>query len=163
GAAALAGLTLLECGVPPSDTAVQKAAQAIRDGAGLIQATYTLATAILFLDRLYGAAPQELLPRLTDAERALAAQKERDRKLIRSFALRLMAGQDSEGFWGYGRKGRPVTKAEEEHVLAEANAGRIPNQHLFYTNLSNSQFAALGLWAARRHGVPVRPALSAVA
>src|SRR5262249_48297845 len=55
------------------------------------------------------------------------------------------------------------SKTEEEQILAEANAGRTSAIKLFYTNLSNSQFAALALWAARRHGVPVRPALTLVA
>jgi hypothetical protein len=160
GATALAGLTLLECGVSPDDPAVQKAAQSIRDGADQIHATYTLATAILFLDRLHANIPHTDGARLNVGERSTQAKKGRDRDLIRSFALRLMACQDVGGFWGYGRK---VTKDEEEKTLQKVTAGQFAGEKLYYKNLSNSQFAALALWAARRHGVPVRPALQAVA
>jgi hypothetical protein len=160
GATALAGLTLLECGVPAEDDAVRRAAQTIRDGAGQIHATYTLATAILFLDRLHANPPLASTARANEAERAHKANRDKDRELIRSFALRLMTCQDQGGFWGYGR---PVSREEEEKTLQTLREGRIPGAQLGYKNLSNSQFAALALWAARRHGVPVRPALERVA
>ncbi len=160
GATALAGLTLLECGVSPDDAAVQGAAQTIRDGAGQVHATYALATAILFLDRLHANIPHTDGTRLNEGERSTQAKKERDRDLIRAFALRLMTCQDAGGFWGYGRR---VSKAEEDATLQKAKAGQFAGEKLGYTTLSNSQFAALALWAARRHGVPVRPSLEAVA
>jgi hypothetical protein len=162
GALALAGLTLLECDVPREDTSVQLAAQTIRAGADRIHATYTLATAILFLDRLQvGNEPALVLVRKSQSERSNQNTAVDDRDLIRSLALRLMARQDVGGFWGYGLP--RVIKDEEEETFKLALAGKTPDKKLGYSNLSNSQFAALALWAAKRHGVPVRPALAAVA
>jgi hypothetical protein len=160
GAIALAGLTLLECGVAPDDPAVQRAAEAIRDAASLIHATYALAAAILFLDRLHMKVPDVDGTRLREVVGSTKAQEDRDGELIRSFALRLMSCQDQGGFWGYGR---PVSREQEEKTFQKVKNGNFGGLRLDYKNLSNSQFAALALWAARRHGVPVRPALQAVA
>ncbi len=80
GFTALPGLTLLECGVPPSDPIIQQAAQFVRSKATQLDRTYELALAILFLDRLGDPA---------------------DKKLIQTFALRLIAGQSATGGWGY--------------------------------------------------------------
>jgi hypothetical protein len=97
--AALPGLTLLECGVPASDEHVRKAAKYVRDRVGSMGAghsTYTYALSILFLDRLGDDA---------------------DRPLIRSLALRLIAGQRPDGGWTYDvpKRGR---KAEEQLMHA---------------------------------------------
>src|SRR5262249_53537206 len=72
GCTALPALTLLECGLPATDPAVQKAAAYVRNASGTLVTTYDLALAILFLDRLNDPA---------------------DRKLIRTLAFRLVAGQ----------------------------------------------------------------------
>ncbi len=80
---ALAALTLLECDVPKTDPVVQKAAAYLR---GLeasprkLQPTYDVALALLFLDRLGDA---------------------RDADLIRTLALRIVAGQRASGGWNY--------------------------------------------------------------
>src|SRR6516164_8842765 len=52
GMTSLAAVTLLECDVAPSDSAVQKAAEFVRDEAIPSTATYVVALAIIFLDRL---------------------------------------------------------------------------------------------------------------
>jgi hypothetical protein len=80
GYAALPGLTLLECGVGAADPAVQKAATFVRGRCPKLTATYDLALAILFLDRL---------------------GDPKDRELIRTLALRLVAGQLPSGGWVY--------------------------------------------------------------
>lgn len=80
GLAALPALTLLECGVPPLDPLVQKAAQFIRWKAAKLEGTYELALSVLFLDRLGD--PQ-------------------DNFLIQVLAMRLVAGQTATGGWGY--------------------------------------------------------------
>jgi hypothetical protein len=82
GYAALPGLTLLECDVPASDPAVQRTARFLRSYAARtkLDATYELALAILFLDRL---------------------GDPKDEKIIQVFALRLIAGQSATGGWGY--------------------------------------------------------------
>jgi hypothetical protein len=82
GYAALPGLTLLECGVSAKDPAVLKAARYVRFNAPTLnnKTTYQLSLAILFLDRL---------------------GDPKDRKLIRTMALRLVAGQNAAGGWDY--------------------------------------------------------------
>src|SRR5690242_17984538 len=52
GATALAGLALLVADAPPTDPAVQKAAQAVREQSPKATATYVLSLMIMFLDRL---------------------------------------------------------------------------------------------------------------
>jgi hypothetical protein len=95
GYAALAGLTLLECGVPPTDPAVLKAARFVRFNASTLAKTYELSLAVLFLDRL---------------------GNPRDRKLIQTLALRLIAGQNSSGGWTYDC---PLLKAPDEYALLQ--------------------------------------------
>ena len=80
GATALAGLTLLECGEAADSPAVKKAAARVR-AAGLGETkTYSLALAVLFLDRLGHAA---------------------DTPLIESMLVLLLAGQNAAGGWSY--------------------------------------------------------------
>jgi hypothetical protein len=168
GATALAGRTLLECGAKRDDPAVLKAAQAVRANATTCHDTYSLALAILFLDRL---------------------GEPRDVALIESMAVRLLAGQDSAtGGWGYEC---PEVSAEEvrrleAHVRRPAGAGpaapvegrrtsndlhpAIKNQLSLLSRSPpvavpdggdncNTQFAALALWTARRYGIPVSKAI----
>ncbi len=80
GLAALPGLTLLECGVPADDRFVQKAAAFVRTNAPRNHATYEIALAILFLNRL---------------------GDKKDEALIRTLGLRLVAGQMMTGGWTY--------------------------------------------------------------
>jgi hypothetical protein len=49
---ALADLTLAECGTPPQDSAIQKAAGAVRRALPGMTSAYALAASILLLDRL---------------------------------------------------------------------------------------------------------------
>jgi hypothetical protein len=169
GATALAGRTLLECGAKRDDPAVVKAAKAVRAAVVTCHDTYSLALAILFLDRL---------------------GEPRDIALIESMAVRLLAGQDSTtGGWGYDC---PEVSAEEArrleaHVRGPAGTdpavppeGRRTSNDLppaIKKQLSllvkaprvavpdggdncNTQFAALGLWTARRYGIPVNKAIA---
>src|SRR6185437_6212174 len=78
GYAALAGLTLLECGLPPEDPTVKKAYRFVKFNSTKLNHTYELSLALLFLDRLGSS---------------------KDRKLIQTLALRLIAGQNSAGGW----------------------------------------------------------------
>jgi hypothetical protein len=80
GYAAFVGLALYEVGVPGNDPALIEAAALVRKRAPKSEDTYDIALAILFLDRL-GAAS--------------------DDTLIRSLALRILAGQTSQYGWGY--------------------------------------------------------------
>lgn len=80
GYAVLPGLTLLECGVPPRDPIIQQAARYLRAKARKLDTTYELSLGLLFLDRL---------------------GDPKDKKIIQTFALRLIAGQSATGGWGY--------------------------------------------------------------
>jgi hypothetical protein len=85
GHTSLAALALLESEVNPRDPQIQKAAAFVRSKWATIDATYDLALAILFLDKLSD--PKEKTPK--------------DRALIQTFALRLIAGQTTTGGWSY--------------------------------------------------------------
>ena len=172
GATALAGLTLLECKVSPTDSAVVKAAELVRRASVDLTHTYSISLSIVFLDRLGDPA---------------------DVPLIESLAVRLMAGQDSTGGWGYNCP--PIVESEVRRLTAtlgdrvgkvdprDPPAKRTPKdlspeitQQIGQLNRvqfepsgikggdnSNTQFAALGLWVARRHGMPVDDACDRLA
>jgi hypothetical protein len=179
GATALAGLTLVECGVRPGDKAVSKALAAVRaDSVGLSD-TYSLALSILFLDRVDDPA---------------------DVPLIESMAVRLLAGQGFTGGWAYScpppnalemrrlmasvrrvnelkarrelpklpPKGGRTVKDLPKEIRARLDligrvgpVGRNPSDTVGGDN-SNTQFATLGLWVSRRYGLPVQKALQRV-
>jgi hypothetical protein len=121
----LLGLTLLECGVPRNDPAVRRMADLVRARHDLDR-TYELSLAILFLDRLGDPL---------------------DDGLIRTFARRLVDGQNQSGSWWYTCFRRPAA------LPTRSVSPRRPpvRSHPPYDN-SNTQFAVLGLWVAQRHG-----------
>jgi hypothetical protein len=80
GATALAGLTLLECGVKADDKAVKDAAQTCRKVALTTLYTYSLSLIVLFLDRL---------------------DRPEDAPLIEAMIVNLLAGQNGAGGWDY--------------------------------------------------------------
>jgi hypothetical protein len=177
GATALAGLTLLECGVPPSDPALKKAAEAVRKASVDLTHTYSLALSVLFLDRI---------------------GEEVDVPLIESLTVRLLAGQNADGGWHYQCPAVPETEARRLTSLlkerAELNATapsptavdttRVDRQRKLTSEIqeqiarinrntenkpergtddnSNTQFAVMALWVARRHGLPTDSALMLV-
>jgi hypothetical protein len=104
GYAALSGLTLLECKTPAADGDVQKLARTVRAEAASETRTYELALSILFLDRLGDA---------------------RDRPLIQTMALRLIAGQNASGGWTYHN---PIlSERDSKTLLAFLNPYRRTN------------------------------------
>lgn len=181
GATALAGLTLLECGVGARDPAVEKAAAAVRKASISCRHTYSLSLAIMFLDRLGDVS---------------------DEHLIQSMAVRLIAGQNGQGGWTYECPGLnpneqrwlSTHKSQQNELRTKAdpadNDAKTPVHHpiprmskeiqaqlarmsaqmiqsgaarAFPADNSNTQFATLALWVARRHGVPVESSLERVA
>ena len=148
GFASLPGLTLLECGVPANDPAVQHAAKLVRAEAGELgrnsRATYQLALAILFLDRL---------------------GEYQDEALIQYLALCLIGGQHSDGGWIYTCP--ELDKKEAAQMLALLAEPRRTLQDWHKAAVkgrafapggwdnSNTQFAVLALWVAQRHQVPI--------
>jgi hypothetical protein len=98
GYAALPGLAMLECGVPLQDPVIQQAAAFVRAKAPKTTETYDIGMAILFLDSLDDPA---------------------DKKLIQILALRLIAGQNRAGGWGY--ECPFMDKAEQNQLLEFLN------------------------------------------
>jgi hypothetical protein len=170
GLSAMAGLTLLECGVKADDPVVQKAAAFVRGLCPSLNETYDLALAILFFDRL------------GDSQ---------DRERIGQLALRLAAGQTPQGGWNYTC---PVLSAPDQEELLEVlrdlrgeDRGTVLARHPGLSaklrrlavlqpterrkgsyfrgggDNSNTQFALLGLWTARRYDLPLEPSLALVA
>jgi hypothetical protein len=180
GMTSLAALALLECGVPANDASIQGAATYVRRAAVAEEQTYSLALAILFLDRL---------------------GEEPDVALIEAMAARLLAGQFGDGGWTY-RSGSNIVAGQQDRLagalrtggkgersaptaterrkgdsLSKAARGEIDSivrgqpvggqaavaipQGVRSDN-SNTQFAILGLWTARRYGVPVDDALAKI-
>ncbi len=148
GFASLPGLTLLECGVPANDPAVQNAAKLVRAEASILgqngRATYQLALAILFLDRL---------------------GENQDEALIQYLALCLIGGQRATGGWTYtcpelDKKETPpmlALLAEPKRTLKDWHKAAVKGQPFAAGDWdnSNTQFAVLALWVAQRHQVSI--------
>jgi hypothetical protein len=180
----LTAYALLESNVPTDDPCIKKAADYIRPRILKTDQTYEVALAVLFLERL---------------------GDPKDKPLIRSLTLRLIAGQHVTGGWNYRC---PTLGKEREDSLFKAmedlnkrqEAGGRPNASWLKsidlprwvralavfrdpselpwrdppavegkkhnetmtlivgtTDNSNTQFASLALWAARRQDIPVGP------
>lgn len=181
GPTALVGIALLEAKVPASDPAMQAIAAAVREASYKETKTYQLSLCLLFLDRLEDPAD---VPR------------------IQMLAVRLLAGQNSQGGWGYecvdgvpqveeqrlraglkvnqlvggsGEKPTPPPKdskdISKDHRKKPSGGKLHPEIEKYAAALwsrrttdrgddnSNTQFGVLAVWAARKHGVPVEPAL----
>ncbi len=138
GSTALAGLALLEAGVPADDAALQAAAKIVRQAAPNLKLTYSLSLAIMFLDRLDDTDPQNV-------------------KLIQTMAVRLLAGQDATGRWNYLC---PILDAKQQQQYLD----KLPEPRVEApeTDLSNTQFAIFALWVARKHEIPTEQALRLV-
>lgn len=134
GLTALATVAMLENGVPPSDPSIRRAYQYVRRNAERETRTYNIALAILLLEQLGNA---------------------RDRVLIQRLAYRLVAGQLDSGGWTYTC---PVNERLETDPEALAKAKRREG----VGDNSNTQFAVLGLWTARRVRANVDEALELV-
>ncbi len=175
GPTALAGLALLEAGVPVNDPALKTVIALIRDGAYTQHRTYQVSLCLMFLDRLGEPA---------------------DVPLIQMLAVRLLAGQTRDGGWGYDCCS-PIGPADDQQLRAALGEGRLtaatptaggggkekPKLHPDvekYGQLltlaktqpgavgapladnSNTQFALLAVWMARKHGVPAEATLALV-
>ena len=98
GATALAGLTLVECGVAKDAKTVKAAADKVRQASYSLTHTYSLALSVIFLDAL---------------------GEPNDTPLIESMIVRLLAGQTGSGAWSYDC---PAIAAQEARRLqAEAS------------------------------------------
>jgi hypothetical protein len=106
GHAAIGGLTLLECGLPPNDLNVTRAAGYVRAQAAANKKTYELSLSVLFLDRL---------------------GDPRDRPLIQGLALRILAGQNDTGGWSYDCPQLPPREMYQLYTFLQSH--RPANMH----------------------------------
>lgn len=168
GPTALSGIALLEAKVPASDPAIKKITAAVRDAAYKERHTYRIALSLIYLDILEDPA---------------------DVPLIQMLAVRLLAGQNSQGGWTYicvdtvppetekWLRGNLTAIPPEPAASGKKPVGKLhPNVERYRGALastppqgtaniddnSNTQFGIIGLWLARKHGVPVENALNAV-
>ena len=147
GFASLPALTLLECGVPASDPVIVHAAAAVRKQieGNVPYSTYQRSLAILFLDRL---------------------GDKKDEALLQRLAVALVAGLNpTEGAWHYDSPPLEskltakllATLADRKKQIADfrnlAVEGRLPADTGW--DNSNTQFAILALWVAKRHKVDI--------
>ena len=170
GASSLAGLALLESGVPAQDPAIQALRQRLRDNTYSEARTYNLALALMFFDRL--GHPEDV-------------------PWIQMLACRLLVGQQPNGGWDYESilpipeamvqelkknlrtdelvagdiqsPAKPLlpggNRMHAEVVKQSLRLRRVPDQA---TDNSNTQFAVLAIWIARRHGVDVERSLALI-
>jgi len=159
GPAALAGITLLEARVPADDATIKAITAAVREAAYTEHQTYQAALCLMFLDRL---------------------EDPSDVPLIQVLAYRILMGQNSAGGWSYhacdtvppdhaawlkanlkGDAKKAVKPRVFPEVLTYATSIKKSGANGIDDN-SNTQFAILGLWSVRKHGVPVDSALDLV-
>jgi hypothetical protein len=176
GQTALVGLALLECDVPPDDPAIQKAAAAVRSAAVTADQTYSISLCIMFLDKLGEPVDVTLIESLT--VRLLAGQStgrawgytcpaisnDEQRRLTTLVKQRAERGPNKDAPKAEPGQRKPEDLPKEiqgqlEVVRRQRAAGGGGAADLIPNDNSNTQFAILALWVARRHGLPVDGAL----
>jgi hypothetical protein len=175
GSTSLAALTLLECGVGPEEECIRKAAEVVRGECPDLNRVYHLSLAIMFLDRLGDPRDVPLIQAMT--VRLLEGQFAEggwsyttpDVDSKESQRLRTEAEKHPELKTkpdGTKPAAPPLDPDLVERIRRIENRrgpaqGRIGDGQTTTTGIdnSNTQFAILGLWVARRHGLPVDDAL----
>jgi hypothetical protein len=182
GATALVGLTLLECNVPPADPAIQRAATFLRAHWMDIQdsyMTYGIALTVLFFDRLGDPADtviiQALAARLLAGQNdaggwsygcpAFSAEERRQLKKLLNQGVELKVKRLPTGSATRAGKDNPGWPKEIQHLFSRLQHRGVVvpvrrDPGMGAGDNSNTQFAILGLWAARRRGAPVEGALA---
>lgn len=183
GYAALPGLTLLECGERADHPSILQAASFVRRCSAKLDSTYDLSLAILFFDRLGDAADEKLIQTL--ALRLIAGQTvtggwsyrcpilvhQQSQHLLSALQPKATAAsppsaQPQAGAWDRAEgvpatfRNLPVFQPLSAALLGDP-LDRI-HEIRGTTDNSNSQFATLALWAARRHGVPMERTLTLI-
>jgi hypothetical protein len=173
GQAALVGLALWECGVPRTDPAMIRVLDTVRTGGVALTHTYSISLAIMFLDRIGDTNDVPLIQSM--GVRLLGGQnlsggwtyecpKVEDDEVRRLTEMRqheLRAQPKPSAIPSERPKlpkqiGQIQARLEQQRALVQA-----PNALQAEDN-SNTQFAILGLWTARRYGVSVEKALALV-
>lgn len=172
GSKALAGLALLHSDVPVADAVVQVLAQEVRTHAGRRTSPYDLAPCIWFLDRLGDKRDVPLIRSL--ALRLIASQQwnggwgyttqiltpDQERTLLKL----LMGDPFMAGKAGAAARTPPdlAWVSVLRYVPGKGMPRPDPKTGLTLLNRSDNsatQFGVLGLWVARRHGIPAERSL----
>jgi hypothetical protein len=169
GYSSLVGLTLLECGFPADDRLVRAAAEEVRSRVQANDYTYDVSLALLFLDRLGDSGDKKLIQQL--AMRLVASQNTAGGwsypcpKENEAFAQELFEVLQADRAHGRLKKEKGATQAGTPPAVPERfrrlaifqtkEGGPLGNAPGQFGDNSNTQFALLALWAARRHGIPL--------
>jgi hypothetical protein len=168
GATPLGGWTLVECGVSPNDPTVRKAAQATRDFILTSNRTYDIALTILFLDRLGDPEDEPLIEAL--ALQLMAGQHyshgwtytcpalpEKVLTRVRDHLAKVKDAGPRELPARPDGKPRDPKKVHPDIIALSNDVAReqLAPKQVDQVDHSNTQFAVLALWVARRHGLPV--------
>jgi hypothetical protein len=177
--AALPALTLLECGVAADDKHIQNAARFVRSNVPKLQSTYEIALSILFLDRLGDPRDETILQTL--GVRLLAGQAPAGGWTYVCPILQskqehdLLTALRAQGSGSASAKDGPRPTSQETRRALEAlprklrDLPSLRDPAMAYpldwepSDNSNTQFAALAVWVASRHGVPTERALGHIA
>lgn len=187
GQCALPAYALLESGVPADDPVIQKAAAFLRQFVLINNWTYELSLAILFFDRLDDPKDEKLIqmcalrliagqhrtggwsyrcPLLNDQNakdllNSLAKLNEQKKGGARTRSQALEKLEVPSALQGLTVFQSASRLAWQEPEAGPENQGQSQSRVSLDgpTDNSNTQFALLGLWASRRHGVPTEPAL----
>jgi hypothetical protein len=171
GATAMAGLALLEAGVPAADEAIRKAAAVVRERSCKETFNYSVSAAVMFLDRLGDPQDVPLIQAL--AVRVLAAQARQGAEAggwsydcpapsaaeVQRLTELLRNRKEPDGKPGPARQPQPLPQELLDRIDALYAAGGGAAATVVPDN-SNTQFSLLALWVARRHGVPVERAFA---
>ncbi len=187
GQCALPAYALLESDVPTNDPVIQRAAAFLRQLVVLTDWTYDLSLAVLFFDRLNDPKDKDLIRMC--ALRLIAGQHrtggwayrcpilndKNAQDLLKSLAELQRRMEKRSTSRGQALQGMEVpialqglTVFQSSNRLSWQEPERTPDNYASTVNRvvlegrtdnSNTQFALLALWAARKHAVPVDPIL----
>jgi hypothetical protein len=167
GSTSLAALALLECGVPSQDEHVQNAVTYVRNACPEMNETYHLALAIMLFDRLGDPLDEPLIhvltARLLEGQQPVGAWSysippvsEEELKAVRGILERRAELKTAPG--GAPTERLPPTPEIRERARL-VQTRRLPPGSGTTPDNSNTQFAILGLWVGRRHGIDTETAL----
>jgi hypothetical protein len=180
GATALAALTLVECEVDRDDVSIQKAADYLRSAIitpTFTYSTYSISLAIMFFDRLGDPDDEELIKvlgrRLLRGQNAAGGwsyecpfDAEDHRRLTTKPKQAAKNGGNVDDGQNITRPGNPSAPGFQQRIppgvgVGDGGAPQFAGINPEGDN-SNTQFATLALWVARRHGIAADNALAVI-
>jgi hypothetical protein len=175
GATALAALALLEGGVDPTDKCIQNAATFVREHVINETYNYSVTLAVMFLDRLGDPQDTPVIQHL--GVRILAGQ---NRNMVAGqrggwgYNLPTPGFAEQQRLKTIVQNRKPMGKfvdpkdrkaltpkdlpKEIVDLIQQGGGGNMPGGGPPVADNSNTQFALLALWCARRHGIPTEGA-----